>query len=48
MRSNTPSWVHLLYYIPPENKQWPTAAEWAYALAVVTVFFVLIPWLMGA
>ena len=43
-----PSLIQLLYYVPPSEKQWPSAAEWAYALAFVTVFFVLIPWLMGA
>lgn len=48
MKSNTPSWVQLLYYVPPESKQWPTAAEWAYAIAFVLVFFVAVPWIFGA
>jgi len=48
MKSNTPSWVQFLYYVPPESKQWPNAREWAYALGFVLVFFVLVPWLMGA
>ena len=45
--NNAPNWIDLVYYVPPESKQWPSAAEWAYALAFVLVFFVAIPWLMG-
>ena len=45
---NTPSWIQNIYPIPAEDRQWPTASELLYALAFVTVFFVMIPWLMGA
>ena len=43
-----PTWIDLVFYIPPTEKQWPTAAEWAYGIGFVLVFFVLVPWMMGS
>ena len=48
MKSNTPSWVQLLYDVPPQEKQWPCASEWIYGIAFVLVFFVAVPWMMGS
>ena len=40
-----PSWIDLVYYIPPKQKQWPSLLDWVYSLAFVLVFFVIVPWL---
>ena len=43
-----PSLIQLLYFIPDDRKQWPSFTDWLYALTFVSVFFIAIPWLMGA
>ena len=45
MKPDAPSWIDLLYHVPPDEKAWPTAGEWAYAIAAVIVLFVVFPWL---
>ena len=43
-----PTWIDLVFYIPPTEKQWPDFREWAYGVAFVLVFYVAVPWLMGS
>lgn len=42
--------IDLLYYVPPENKQWPSWRDWLYAIAFVAAFFGVVPmigWMAG-